>query len=160
MGKKGMECEFVGYSKNIKTTIRGIESDDIRRGMVLCKPGSMKACDQMEAQVYVLNKDEGGRTKPFIPLIQMQMFSKTWDCAAQIDIKDKEMVMPGEDSTLILRLLKPMVVEKGQRFTLRDGMLTLGTGVVTKVLPRLSEDERVGLSEGKKGREKTQTKRK
>jgi len=181
--KKGMECEFVGYSKNIKTTItgiemfhqileesqagdqlgalvRGIKRDDIRRGMVLCKPGSMKACDQMEAQVYVLNKDEGGRTKPFIPFIQMQMFSKTWDCAAQIDIKDKEMVMPGEDSTLILRLLKPMVVEKGQRFTLRDGMLTLGTGVVTKVLPRLSEDERVGLSEGKKGREKAQAQKK
>ena len=61
---------------------------------------------------------------------------------------------------LILRLLKPMVVEKGQRFTLRDGMLTLGTGVVTKVLPRLSEDERVGLSEGKKGREKAQAQKK
>jgi len=181
--KKGMECECVGYNKTIKTTItgiemfhqileeshagdqlgalvRGVKRDDIRRGMVLCKPGTMKAHDQMEVQVYVLNKDEGGRTKPFTPFIQMQMFSKTWDCAAQIDIKDKEMVMPGEDSTLVLRLLKPMVVEKGQRFTLRDGMLTLGTGVITKILPRLSEDERTEIQEGKKGREKTQTKRK
>ena len=79
--------------------VRGVKRDDIRRGMVLCKPGTMKAHDQMGVQVYVLNKDEGGRTKPFTPFIQMQMFSKTWDCAAQIDIKDKEMVMPGEDST-------------------------------------------------------------
>jgi len=61
---------------------------------------------------------------------------------------------------LILRLLKPMVVEKGQRFTLRDGMLTLGTGVITKIMPRLTEDERTEILEGKKGREKTQARRK
>lgn len=62
--------------------------------------------------------------------------------------------------SLILRLLKPMVVEKGQRFTLRDGMLTLGTGVITKIMPRLTEDERTEILEGKKGREKTQARRK
>lgn len=62
------------------------------------------------------------------------MFSKTWDCAAQVNLSDnKEMVMPGEDTRLVLRMLKPMVVEQGQRFTLRDGSLTLGTGVIVKV---------------------------
>lgn len=123
--------------------------------------------------MYVLSKDEGGRSKPFTSYVQMQMYSKTWDCPAQVNLIDKEMAMPGEDTkynviiqfqffllTIIfyyrlrLCLLKPMVVEQGQRFTLRDGMLTLGTGVITKLNPRLTESERVSLTEGKKAREK------
>lgn len=119
--KKGNECEFVGFSKVIKSTVtgvemfhqildeaqagdqlgalvRGVKRDDIKRGMVMCKPGSVKAIDQLEAQVYVLNKDEGGRSKPFTSFFQMQMFSRTWDCAVQVTLVDKEMVMPGEDS--------------------------------------------------------------
>lgn len=64
----------------------------------MCKPGTMKAHDSLEAQVYILNKEEGGRAKPFTSFIQLQMFSKTWDCAAQVTIPGKEMVMPGEDS--------------------------------------------------------------
>lgn len=64
----------------------------------MCKPGTMKAHDHFEAQVYVLNKEEGGRSKPFMSYIQMQMFSKTWDAATQVLVPDKEMVMPGEDS--------------------------------------------------------------
>lgn len=119
--KKGAECEFVGYNKVIKSTVtgvemfhqileeaqagdqlgalvRGIKRDDIKRGMVMCKPGSVKAHDQFEAQVYILSKDEGGRHKPFMSFIQLQMFSRTWDCAAQVAIPDKEMIMPGEDA--------------------------------------------------------------
>lgn len=175
--KKGMECEFVGYNKVIKSTVtgvemfhqildeaqagdqlgalvRGVKRDEIKRGMVMCKPGSVKALDQLEAQVYILAKEEGGRAKPFMSFIQLQMFSRTWDCAVQVQIPDKEMVMPGEDTKLILRLIRPMVLEQGQRFTLRDGNLTLGTGVVTKVLPPLNESERMSLTEGKKAREK------
>nr|XP_014102219.1 elongation factor Tu 2 [Bactrocera oleae] len=175
--KKGNDCEFVGYNKVIKSTVtgvemfhqildeaqagdqlgalvRGVKRDDIKRGMVMCKPGSVKALDQLEAQVYILAKEEGGRHKPFMSFIQLQMFSRTWDCAVQVQIPDKEMVMPGEDTKLILRLIRPMVLEQGQRFTLRDGNLTLGTGVVTKVLPPLSENERLSLTEGKKAREK------
>ncbi|XP_017090764.2 elongation factor Tu [Drosophila bipectinata] len=175
--KKGMECEFVGYNKVLKSTVtgvemfhqileeaqagdqlgalvRGVKRDDIKRGMVMCKPGSVKALDQLEAQVYILSKDEGGRTKPFMSFIQLQMFSRTWDCAVQVQIPDKEMVMPGEDTKLILRLIRPMVLEQGQRFTLRDGNLTLGTGVVTKIMPALSESQRSELTEGKKAREK------
>lgn len=175
--KKGSECEFVGYNKVIKSTVtgvemfhqileeaqagdqlgalvRGVKRDDIKRGMVMCKPGSVKAHDNLEAQVYILSKDEGGRSKPFTSFIQLQMFSRTWDCAAQVNIPDKEMVMPGEDAKLVLRLMRPMVLEQGQRFTLRDGHLTLGTGVVTKVLNPLTEEERLSLTEGKKAREK------
>jgi len=175
--KKGMECEILGYSKSVKTTvtgiemfhkileesqagdqlgalIRGIKRDEIRRGMILCKPGTMKAHDNIEAQVYILSKEEGGRQRPFTSLCQMQMFSKTWDCAAQVTIPGKDMVMPGEDAKLLMKLYKPMVLEKGQRFTLRDGFTTLGTGVITGIGKNLSEPDRQLLYEGKKGIEK------
>jgi len=128
--------------------VRGIKREDIRRGMVMAKPGTMKAFDNVEAQIYMLSKEEGGRQKPFTSYFQAQMFSKTWDTAAQILLQDKEMVMPGEDSKLQLRLMKSMVIEQGQRFTLRDGQVTLGTGVVTKVLPNLSPEERAKVEKG------------
>lgn len=78
--------------------VRGIKRDDIRRGMVMCKPGSCKANDHFEAQAYILSKEEGGRHKPFTSFIQLQMFSRTWDCATQVIIPGKEMAMPGEDT--------------------------------------------------------------
>lgn len=119
--KKGAECEFIGYNKTLKSTVtgvemfhqileeaqagdqlgalvRGIKRDDIKRGMIMCKPGTVKAADQVEAQVYILSKEEGGRSKPFTSYFQLQMFSRTWDCAAQVIIPNKEMVMPGEDT--------------------------------------------------------------
>ncbi|XP_063702630.1 elongation factor Tu [Culicoides brevitarsis] len=175
--KKGMECEFVGYNKVIKSTItgiemfhkileesqagdqlgalvRGVKRDDIKRGMVMCKPGTVKAADNLEAQIYMLTKEEGGRSKPVTNYHQLQMFSRTWDCATQVQLDGKEMIMPGEDSKINLKLIRPMVVEQGVRFTLRDGNVTLGTGVVTNILPGLSEKERSLLTEGKKAREK------
>lgn len=175
--KKGAECEFVGFSKRIKSTVtgvemfhqileeaqagdqlgalvRGVKRDDIKRGMVMAKPGTVKSYDKLESQVYILSKEEGGKPKPFTSFIQLQMFSRTWDCAVQVIVPDKEMVMPGEDSKLVLRMMRPMVIEEGQRFTLRDGSQTLGTGVVTKILGTMKEDEREQLLEGKKAREK------
>ncbi|XP_045491695.1 elongation factor Tu, mitochondrial [Colias croceus] len=180
--KKGTECEIVGHGKIMKTTVTGVEMfhktldeaqagdqlgalvraikrEQIRRGMVMAKPGTVKAHDNIEAAVYILSKEEGGRAKPFTSFIQLQMFSMTWDCATQVTIPQKEMVMPGEDATLQLRLLKPMVCETGQRFTLRLGDITLGTGVVTKINKDLSEDERLKLLEGKKAREKAAAKK-
>ncbi|KAH0956391.1 hypothetical protein HN011_010333 [Eciton burchellii] len=177
--KKGMECEFVGYSKTIKSTVTGIEMfhkileeahagdqlgalvrglkrDNIRRGMVMCKPGSMKAYDHVEAQVYVLSKEEGGRKKPIANLIQLQMFCKTWDVAVQCNLVGKDMVMPGEDCTFILKLIKPMTIEKGLRFTLRDGSVTLGTGVISNTLKSLTESQRMDILEGKRARERKQ----
>lgn len=118
--KKGTECEFVGYNKTVKSTVtgiemfhqileqaqagdqlgalvRGVKRDDIRRGMIMCKPGSVKPVDHVEAQVYILKKDEGGRDRPFTNFVQLQLFSKTWDCAAQVHVPDGNMVMPGAD---------------------------------------------------------------
>lgn len=120
--KKGQDCEFLGYNKVYKSVITGIEMfhqileeahagdqlgalvrglkrDDIRRGMIMCKPGSMKAYDHVEAQVYVLTPEEGGKKKPLASLMQLQMFSKTWDIAVQCSISGKDLAMPGEDST-------------------------------------------------------------
>lgn len=120
--KKGTECEFIGYNKVMKSTVTGIEMfhqileeahagdqlgalvrglkrDEVRRGMIMCKPGSMKAYDHVEAQVYMLSKEEGGRKKPIANMIQLQMFCKTWDVAAQCMIVGKDLAMPGEDST-------------------------------------------------------------
>ncbi|XP_033219072.1 elongation factor Tu, mitochondrial [Belonocnema kinseyi] len=172
--KKGMDCEFVGYSKTIKSTItgiemfhkileeaqagdqlgalvRGVKRDEIRRGMVMCKPGTMKAVDHVEAQIYLLSAREGGRKKPISSFMQLQMFSKTWDCPAQVVLPEgKAMAMPGEDSSLILKFYRPMVAERGQRFTLRDGSITLGTGVITKIFKNLTEQERGLVVEGKK----------
>ena len=120
--KRGTECEFVGYNKTLKSTItgvemfhkileeaqagdqlgaliRGLKRDDIRRGMIMCKPGTMKAHDHVEAQIYMLSPAEGGRKKPISNYIQLQMYSKTWDCPAQVVIPGKSMAMPGEDAT-------------------------------------------------------------
>lgn len=175
--KKGTDCEFVGFNKVLKSTVtgvemfhkileeaqagdqlgalvRGVKREDIKRGMVMAKPGTVKSYDHLESQVYILSKEEGGRQKPFTSFIQLQMFCRTWDCAVQVVVPDKDLVMPGEDSRLEIKMLKPMVLEQGQRFTLRDGSATLGTGVVTKLLPLLSEEDRVSLTEGRKAREK------
>ncbi|MPC12661.1 Elongation factor Tu, mitochondrial [Portunus trituberculatus] len=166
--KKGMDCEFLGFGKKFKSTVtgvemfhqtleeaqagdqmaalvRGLKRDDIIKGMIMCKPGTMKAHDHVEGQVYVLTKEEGGRTKPFTSYLNMQVYSKTWRASAQIIIPDKEMVMPGEDARLVIRMFKPMVLEKGQRFTLREGSVTIGTGVFTTLNKPLNEEEKTFL---------------
>lgn len=160
--KKSDDCEIMGFNKSWKTTItgiemfhqlldraeagdqlgaliRGIKRDELRRGLVLCKPGSMKMHNKIESQVYLLSKEEGGRNKPFLNYFQAQMFCKTWDCPALLSIPDKEMVMPGEDVKVLFTLKKAMVLELGTRFTIRGGSGTLGYGVVTKIM----EDENV-----------------
>lgn len=171
--KKGSECELIGFNKIIKTTITGIEMfhkileeaeagdqmgclvrglkrEDVKRGMVLCKPGTMKANDHLECQVYMLTTAEGGRKKPLNNYMQVQMFCKTWDVATQLHLNNKSLVMPGEDFSVTLKLIRPMVCEKGSRFTLRDGVKTLATGVITNILKPLSDDDRQLLLEGKK----------
>ncbi|XP_034176230.1 elongation factor Tu, mitochondrial [Osmia lignaria lignaria] len=171
--KKGTECEVIGFNKIIKTTVtgvemfhqileeaqagdqmgallRGLKREDVRRGMILCKPGSIKANDHLECQLYMLTSAEGGRKRPINNYMQVQMFCKTWDVATQITLIGKSIAMPGEDFPVELRLIRPMVCEKGQRFTLRDGSKTLATGVITNVLKPLSEQDRNAILEGKK----------
>lgn len=175
--KKGNDAEIVGYNKTVKSTvsgiemfhqlldqaqagdqlgvlIRGVKRDDVRRGMILCKPGTHKMNDHVEAQVYILKKDEGGRAKPFASFANMNLFSKTWDCMTQILVPEGSIVMPGTHAKLTLKLIKPMVFDQGQRFTIRDGKQTVGTGVVTNINVSLTEDERMEILGGKKAREK------
>lgn len=78
--------------------MRGVKRDEIRRGMVMCKPGTHKMVDHVEAQVYVLKKEEGGRAKPFASYAAMSIFSKTWDCSAQVLVPDDSIVMPGTNA--------------------------------------------------------------
>lgn len=162
--KKGDECELVGYDKKVKTTItgiemfhqilnkaeagdqlgaliRGVKRDEIRRGMCLCKPGTIKMHNKVEAQVYLLTKEEGGRAKPFTDFFQTQVFSRTWDCPAFMRIQGKDMMMPGEDGTVTFNLFKKMALEKGQRFTLRASGVTLGYGVIANILPDYESSE-------------------
>ncbi|XP_010766290.1 elongation factor Tu, mitochondrial [Notothenia coriiceps] len=162
--KKGDECEFVGHNRSFKSVVTGIEMfhksldraeagdnlgalvrslkrEEVRRGMVMCKPGSILPHRKIQAQVYVLSKEEGGRHKPFVSNFMPLMFSLTWDMACRVTLpEDKEMVMPGEDTSLTLTLRQPMVLEKGQRFTLRDGNKTIGTGLVTDILTVTDQD--------------------
>lgn len=177
--KKGNECEIIGYGNHIKATvtgiemfhktledarpgdslgalIRGIKRDDVRRGMVVCKPGAYKAYNHCMAQVYFLNKDEGGSDKATRTKFQVNVFSKTWDCLIQGFLCDKEMAMPGEDSKVELKFIKPMVLEKGQRFTIRGGAKTIGTGVVTEILPDLSVDDVNTILKGDKKKRKSE----
>ncbi|XP_069782996.1 elongation factor Tu, mitochondrial [Narcine bancroftii] len=161
--KKGDDCEFIGHNKSLRSVVTGIEMfhqnleraeagdnlgalvrglkrEDVRRGMVLCRPGTIRPHQKVEAQVYVLSKEEGGRHKPFVTNFMPVMFSLTWDMACRVQLpQGKELVMPGEDTSLTLTLRQPMVLEKGQRFTLRDGNRTIGTGLVTDVLQSTPE---------------------
>ncbi|XP_051905091.1 elongation factor Tu, mitochondrial [Hippocampus zosterae] len=163
--KKGDDCEFVGHNRSVKSVVTGIEMfhksldraeagdnlgalvrglkrEDVRRGIVMCKPGSIKPHQKVKAQVYILSKEEGGRHKSFVSNFMPVMFSLTWDMACRVSLpSDKEMVMPGEDTSLTLTLRQPMVLEKGQRFTLRDGNKTIGTGLVTDILTMTDEDQ-------------------
>lgn len=151
--KTGTELEILGYDKSLKSKVtgiemfhkileeanagdqmgllmRGIKRDQVRRGMIAAKPGSVKQGDNAKAQVYLMTKDEGGSEKPVTDELQLLVYSKTWDCPAIVKIDGKNMIMPGEDAAINLRLLKPMVLEKGQHFTLRSAGKTIGTGKV------------------------------
>lgn len=162
--KKGDDCEIMGFDKVWKTTItgiemfkkqleraeagdqlgaliRGVKRDDLRRGFVLGKPGSISMHNHFEAQIYLLSKEEGGRSKPFTPFFQTQMFCATWDSPALLEIPDKDLIMPGEDARVVMNLRKKMVLEKGTRFTFRDGTGTLGYGVVTNLLGERNIEE-------------------
>lgn len=156
--KKGADCEIMGYDKVFKTQvtavemfrqhldeaqagdqmgalIKGLKKDDLKRGFILCKPGAYAFCNKFEAQIYLLSKEEGGRTKPITNMFQNNLFCRTWHAASWIDLEGrKDMVMPGEDATVNVVLFKKMVLEPGERFTLREGNHTLGYGVVAKLL--------------------------
>jgi len=164
--KKGDPLELLGFNKVTKTAangiemfkknldraeagdqlgilLRGVKREEVRRGMSLIKPGTGKLQNHFQANVYLLTKDEGGRDKPLTKKFQTIMYSKTWDMPTRINFPDEteddsRLIMPGENATINITLHKSMMLEKGQRFQIRDSKQTIGSGVITELLPMRS----------------------
>jgi elongation factor Tu len=156
--KVGEEVEIVGLKDTVKTIVTGVEMfrklldqgqagdnvglllrgtkrEDIERGQVLCKPGSITPHDAFEAEVYVLGKDEGGRHTPFFKGYRPQFYFRTTDVTGSIELPaGTEMVMPGDNVQMVIELITPIAMEETLRFAIREGGRTVGAGVVTKIL--------------------------
>jgi elongation factor Tu len=156
--KVGEEIEIVGITATQKTTctgvemfrklldqgqagdnvgilLRGTKREEVQRGQVLCKPGSIKPHTHFTAEVYVLSKEEGGRHTPFFNNYRPQFYFRTTDVTGAVELaKDKEMVMPGDNVQITVKLIAPIAMEEGLRFAIREGGRTVGAGVVAKIL--------------------------
>jgi elongation factor Tu len=156
--KVGEEIEIVGISPTQKTTctgvemfrklldqgqagdnvgilLRGTKREDVQRGQVLCKPGSVKPHTHFTAEIYVLSKEEGGRHTPFFNNYRPQFYFRTTDVTGAVELpKDKEMVMPGDNVSITVKLINPIAMEEGLRFAIREGGRTVGAGVVAKIM--------------------------
>jgi elongation factor Tu len=156
--KVGEEVEIVGIKDTTKTTVTGVEMfrklldqgqagdnvgvllrgtkrEDVERGQVLCKPGSIKPHTKFEAEVYVLSKEEGGRHTPFFNGYRPQFYFRTTDVTGACDLPEgTEMVMPGDNVNMVVSLIAPIAMEEGLRFAIREGGRTVGAGVVAKVI--------------------------
>uniref|UniRef100_A0A674P2V5 Elongation factor Tu, mitochondrial n=1 Tax=Takifugu rubripes TaxID=31033 RepID=A0A674P2V5_TAKRU len=120
---------------NLGALVRGLKTEDVCRGMVMCKPGSIKPHQKVQAQVYVLSKEEGGRHTPFFSNYRPVMSSLTWQINATLTLPaDKELAMPGDYTSMTLMLIYPMPLEKFQLFALREGNQTICAGVITDIL--------------------------
>ena len=119
---------------NAGLLLRGIERDDIERGQVIAKPGSITPHTEFDAEVYILTKEEGGRHTPFFKGYKPQFYFRTTDVTGEVELPaDKEMVMPGDTLTFKVKLLAPIAMEQGLNFAIREGGRTVGAGVVTKI---------------------------
>jgi elongation factor Tu len=120
---------------NVGLLLRGIDKADIRRGMVIVKPGSIKAHKKFKAEVYILKKEEGGRHTPFHNKYRPQFYLRTTDVTGEITLEaGREMVMPGDNVTITVELHAPVAMDKGLRFAMREGGRTVGAGQVTEIL--------------------------
>ena len=120
---------------NIGVLLRGTKKEEVERGQVLCKPGSITPHTDFEAAVYVLTKEEGGRHKPFFPNYRPQFYFRTTDVTGSITLPEgTEMVMPGDNVTMTVELQKPIAMDEGLRFAIREGGRTVGAGSVTKII--------------------------
>ena len=183
--KKNDECEIIGFNKSFKAQIIGVEmyrqileqaqagdqvgclikggkKDDLKRGVFVVKPGTYPLNNHVEAKVFFVSEKEGGRKKAFMKTFYGATFSYTWNMNTYFELVDKEMVMPGEDARVNLKMQKKMGMREGQRFTIRgagqDGSVTQGYGVVTKILDDINfEDlqaERLAVKKAKIKEEK------
>ncbi len=120
---------------NVGLLLRGIEKSDIKRGMVICKPGSTTPHTDFKAEIYVLKKEEGGRHTPFHNKYRPQFYFRTTDVTGEIFLTDgREMVMPGDNVTINVKLIVPVAMDKGLRFAIREGGRTVGAGQVTEII--------------------------
>jgi len=119
---------------NAGLLLRGIEREQIERGQVVAKPGSVTPHTEFSAEVYILKKEEGGRHTPFSKGYKPQFYFRTTDVTGEVELPaDKEMVMPGDTLTFNVKLLQPIAMEQGLNFAIREGGRTVGAGVVTKI---------------------------
>jgi elongation factor Tu len=129
------ELDTGSAGDNVGLLVRGVAKDDLSRGMVLCKPGSVKPHTKFEASIYCLTKEEGGRHKPFFAGYRPQFYFRTTDVTGAADLMGgREMVMPGDNVEISVELLVAIAMEEGLRFAIREGGRTVGSGVVTKIL--------------------------
>jgi elongation factor Tu len=133
MFNKSLEQGEAGDNAGI--LLRGVKKEDIERGQVIAKPGTITPHTDFEAEVYVLSKDEGGRHKPFFKGYKPQFYMRTTDVTGEVELPEgTEMVMPGDTVNLTVKLIAPVALEEKQKFAIREGGKTVGAGVVTKVI--------------------------
>jgi len=120
---------------NVGLLLRGVEKDDVERGQVIAKPGSITPHKEFEAEVYILTKEEGGRHTPFFTGYRPQFYIRTTDVTAEVTLpKGVEMVMPGDNTKMTVKLIVPVALEDGLRFAVREGGKTVGAGVISKII--------------------------
>ena len=120
---------------NVGILLRGLKKEDVERGQVIAKPGSVTPHTEFTAEVYVLTKDEGGRHTPFFKGYKPQFYIRTTDVTGDVTLPEgMEMVMPGDTVNLTVKLIVPVALEEKQRFAIREGGKTVGAGVVTKII--------------------------
>ena len=126
--------DYAEAGDNIGALLRGIQRNEIERGQVLCKPGSIHPHTKFKGQVYVLKKDEGGRHTPFFNNYRPQFYFRTTDVTGVVHLPEGiEMCMPGDNVMMDVELITPIAIEKGLRFAIREGGRTVGSGVVTEI---------------------------
>ena len=127
--------DFAQAGDNIGALLRGVNRDEVLRGQVLAKPGTVKPHSKFKAQVYVLSKEEGGRHTPFFANYRPQFYFRTTDITGIIQLPEGvEMVMPGDNVEMTVELIHPIAVEQGTKFSIREGGRTVGAGNVTEIL--------------------------
>ena len=127
--------DYAEAGDNVGTLLRGVTRDQIQRGQVLSKPGSITPHTKFEAEVYVLSKEEGGRHTPFFTNYRPQFYFRTTDVTGVVTLPEgTEMVMPGDNVQMVVELIHPIAIEEGTKFSIREGGRTVGAGVVSKVL--------------------------
>ena len=127
--------DFAEAGDNIGALLRGINRDEVERGQVLAKPGSVTPHTKFKAQVYVLTKEEGGRHTPFVSNYRPQFYFRTTDVTGVITLPEgTEMCMPGDNVEMTVELLAPIAIEKGTKFSIREGGRTVGSGNITEII--------------------------